>query len=355
MTAPFMQAGGALRQSLLRTFDQCPQQAVWTTESPAGWSTPAQALGTAFHSVAEAILATMQEHGRSVNEHGEVEEVQQLSTQEAVEIAYEVLARPGTPHLSGEQVESLVGMVIGFCDVKWQPSHIIGMEERLFADVTGPDGVARTVTGQPDVLMADPPGGAICVDFKSGRGKPKQPRNPDDPEAWKKDHGRAYLSERGHFQLDVYGMLILRTFPNLDRVTLRELHVRWGETREAVLTRDEMEHVERRVGLQLMRLEQTLTGVIDVEPRPGVWCHHCPRRSECPVPWEERLEGAVDGNIVEMAERYTIACEVRDHHTPAIKAWLDEQDVKAVEIGGGIVGWDREGSGRKFGTHKVDS
>jgi hypothetical protein len=341
----YVTAGRPLRQSLLRTYDACPLAAKFDAEGYRDYSTGPQALGSVFHTVAEAILLTLKEQGE-----------EQIPTQEAVEILYEVLGRPDTPHLSTRQQDELRIMVLRFCEHRWSAHLIRSLEERLFAEVPCPDGQTRTVTGQPDVLMAVPPDAALCVDFKSGWAAPPQPKHPDVAEEWLRDGGRPYLSERGVFQLDVYGLLILRTYPKVQRVVLREYHVRIGETREAVLTRDEIEHVERKVGVLLQQLEETLEGRRDAKPRPGTHCSYCPRPSECPVFHEERREGAVEDESAAgvYADRLAVAESVRNHHRAALKAYVNAEPGRRVEIPGGYVGWrEDETTGRRaFGIHK---
>src|SRR5271155_4874962 len=98
-----MTAAPRFRQSLLHSFDACPLAAKWTHEGTGDWHSPEAALGTAFHSVAEEILRTLQRTGEV-----------RVPTEEAVVIATEVLARPSTPHLSVRQQRDLQIMVLQF-------------------------------------------------------------------------------------------------------------------------------------------------------------------------------------------------------------------------------------------------
>lgn len=347
MTGGFMTAGQPLRQSLLRTYDQCPQAAVWDAEGYQDYSTGPQALGTALHAVAEEIVRTLVK-----------QDEEQMPTEEAITVMREVMARKEMPHLSSKLMDDLRMLTLRFAEYTWTPKYVRWLEERLFVDIACPDGITRTVTGQPDIMLADPPDGAIVVDLKSGQARPAAPRNPDDPQEWTKDKGRPYLSERGHFQLDVYGLLVLKTYPRVNRVTLRELHVRWGETREAVLMRDDLEHLEPRVATALMNLDLTLRGEREPEPRPGVWCRNCPRPTSCPIPWEERVGGTLtsEEEALSYARIFAVVEPLRGRLIKELKTYVDQGDGKAIDLNdSNIVGWDREGTGRRWGIHSKEA
>lgn len=313
---PFAAPGGPLRQSILRTFDACPLSARFDVEGYRDYNTGPQALGVVFHSVAQRMLAAL-------NKQGE----RQMPTQEAIEIMYEVLADPSSPHLSTEQMHDLRWIVLRFCERKWTPENFLALghdDERLSADIRCPDGQVRTLTGLPDVIGANYPDGATVVDFKTGWGVPAAPRNHVEGEPVE---GRQYLSERGVFQLDAYGCLVMHKYPAVQRVRLFELHVRKNEVREATLGRDDLEHVERHLGILLMRLDTALHAgpASDLwTPRPGKWCSYCPRKSACPIPAEERGEGAVESDA--MADRYAgemvRADGLEKDRRKALKAWF---------------------------------
>jgi hypothetical protein len=300
----------AFRQSLLASYEQCPRRAMLgraidddLTTGNVGASAD---LGSAFHAIAAEILRTLWRQDET-----------QMPTQEAVEVMREVLAN-GADRLNvttgettrtqwvlpAQERDDLRWMVLGFCKYEWQPHRIMpdGTDldpkgGRLSADIECPDGETRTITGQPDVILGDPPDGIVVIDFKTGRGKPKAPRNDPDAET---AIGKQYLSERGHFQLDSYGLMGMRRYPSAQRAILRELHLRSGKVREAMLGREELEHVEREIGLHLMLLDQaTEQGEGDPlwKPRPGSWCARaCPVAASCPIPAEQRGVGALDSD-----------------------------------------------------------
>jgi hypothetical protein len=342
--AEFTTPGAPLRVSLLRMHDCCPQAAKWATEGFQDFTTDEAALGTVFHAVAEEMLKALRASG-----------MPNIPTQEGIEIGYEVLARPDMPHLSSEGMEELRWLILGFCKHPWPAERIMSLERRLFASIPCQDGVTRTLTGQPDVLIACPPDGAEIIDYKSGRTKPPAPRDGD----FTKDNGRPYLSERGAFQLDSYGFLVLNTYPQMQWVRLRECFLRIGEEREATLYRADLEHVHRRLAIHLERLDKTLTGEVKPEARPGTHCKpQCPRISDCPIRSEERREGAIgdDDVALEYALRYCSIDGLRERDNEAIKAYIAATKKNIDLPGGGYVGWRYDAKGRRsFGVHHLPS
>lgn len=331
---------GAVRQSTLRALDECPQAAQWDAQGFQDWSSPPAAMGTAFHMIAEAMLRTLQQQGE-----------QQMPTQEAVEVMMEVIARPDCPHLSNDQMRVLRIMVLNFCDHTWSAKHV-RLEERMFADVPCPDGVTRRITAKPDALFPFGGDAALVVDWKTGWAVPPRPRG------WTEDDGaitgEQYLSERGSFQLDCYGLIVMRTYPKVQRVLLREFFVRINEVREAELHREHLEHVERRLGVLAQRWDMLVNGQVEPEARPGTWCSHCPKPLDCPIPWQSRVGGAItdDEKAYDVAQLLTVIEPLREWARKEMKVYLDAADVKNVDVNGALVGWDREGAGRRFDIHK---
>lgn len=367
----------AYRQSLLSSYEQCPRRALHgmaiDDDLTVGNVGASADLGSAFHAFAAEYLRTLWQQNEP-----------NMPTQEAVEVAYEILAH-GTERLNvstgevhrqkwvlpADERDDLVWMVLGFCRYEWAPRRIMpgGTDldpegGRLSADIVCPDGVTRTLTGQPDLILADPPDGIVIVDYKSGKGKPKAPRAEPDAEL---ATGKQYLSERGHFQLDSYGLLGMRKYPQAKRATLRELHMRSGKTREAVLGREELEHVERQIGLHLMLLDEARAlfeaGEAEthtlLRPRPGSWCaRKCPVAASCPVPAEQRGVGALDSDEAadEAAGRYVNVDGLRNTLREQLRAY-HEQTGRAPLVGDGTAVFWRpkpDGKGRSFGVFPVE-
>jgi hypothetical protein len=167
------------------------------------------------------------------------------------------------------------------------------------------------------------------------------------------------LSERGTFQLDTNGLLIMRNLPSVKKVILREYYPRLDEIREATLMRSELEHVEQRLGLIVMRFEQSLGGTLEPEPRPGKWCSHCPISRECPVPMGDRDVGALDSPAAADAEaaRWQVVSELDDDMRKALRAYHEETGYAPAVGDGRVARWDppiKKGDGkRKFGLFRA--
>lgn len=341
------------RQSLLRGFTICARRTMHgmlvDEDLPTGWVETSSDLGTAFHAFQEEYLRTL---GAS----GEV----QMPTQEAVEVMYEVLARlPFT--LPFEAMDELRGMVLSYCDIKWNPRLVAGadLEVELRADIECPDGKVRVLKGTPDVLMFDPPAGVLVVDAKSGRGRPKGPRT--EPEPGEVVEERKYLSDL--FQGDTYSLLALRRYPAVQYVIFREIHVRSGQIRQGRLSREQLEHVERKLALIMMRLDDAISegeGSKLWRPRPGSHCtRQCPVARSCPIPQEMRGDGAITSP--EEADEAAATLAVLEGQRKALleqtKAWAEDPSHPLPSVNESeVYGWKPPtGKGRRYGLwRRVD-
>src|SRR4051794_25043904 len=194
----------SFRQSLLASFETCPRRALHgmliDDDLTVGRVGATADLGSAFHAVAAEILKTLYRQGEP-----------QMPTQEAIECMYEVLG-VGAWSLPADARDDLRSIVLNFASYyTWTPSRILALERRLSAEIVCQDGEIRELTGQPDLIISDPPDGLVIVDWKTGRAVPRSPRTlPPKGEAIV---GKQYLSDRGHYQLDIYGLLALRHYP----------------------------------------------------------------------------------------------------------------------------------------------
>jgi hypothetical protein len=307
----------AYRQSLVTAHAICPRRTRFALQGrgdyATGYTESSADLGTVFHAVAAEILRTLKAAGE-----------QQIPTQEAMEVMFEVVAN-GSIVLPPDERDDLRWLVLKFCDLRWNPHRIFAIERRLSTEVAGQDGVLRTFTGQPDVILAVPPDLAVLYDLKSGRGQPKAPRKP--PEPGEVVVGKQYLSDRGHAQLDSYGLLVMREWPTVfHRVALHEVHMRSGQIREAFLTRAELEHVERQIGTQMQQLERGIMEGPRSElwrPKAGAHCaRQCPVSRSCPIPREQRGLGVLDTPAQADAEaaRFMAVDGLRGQMRDALKA-----------------------------------
>jgi hypothetical protein len=274
-----------LRQSRLRSFTACPLRTINESEESVGFVGAAADLGSAFHAIAAEILLTLRRQGE-----------QHIPTEEGVNIMREQLAT-GPWVLGMEDLAWLRQFVLAFCERTWTPERFVAVEKRLLCEVLCPDGEIRTISGTPDLLIAEPPDTVACLDWKTGQGVPRTPR--ELPAEGEPIRGTEYLSEGGYAQLAIYSLLVMRNYPSVQRVILREISVRWGGApREAVLSRAALEHVEREVGLIAMQLDTAMRegeGHELAKPRPGPHCvTRCPIARRCPVAREERGLGVLE-------------------------------------------------------------
>jgi hypothetical protein len=342
--APVIQLDG-YRQSLLASFEVCPRRTYHSLITPddlaVGYVGATGELGTMVHAVFAEIVRTLYRQGET-----------QISTQEAIEIMYEVYAASPIV-LPAEQRDTLVWLTLRFAEVEIPARRVMALEQRLTADIVCQDGEVRTLTGAPDVLIADPPDGLIIRDYKSGQGKPRTPRGHKDGETIE---GEEYLSDRGHFQGDVYALLAMKTYPQAQRVTFEEIHLRSGEIRRMTLTRPELEHVERMLSVHMIKLDR---GIAEGErsevwrPRPGKQClRQCPVAASCPVPQEQRGIGALastDDADVE-AKRYIVIDGLRQQMRDRLKAFNEETDHAPVINDDLVLRWkDKPTGGRAWG------
>jgi RecB family exonuclease len=341
-----MKALDSYRQSLLANFETCPRRTRFALEGrediSAGFVEASAALGSLTHLVYAELLRTLYRTGH-----------EQVPTQEAVEVMYEVMAASDIV-LPADERESLRLFTLRFCEWRWEASRVLALEHRLEAQVVCQDDKTRTLTGAPDVLIADPPDGIIIVDYKSGWAVPKAPRKPpeDGPIT-----GKQYLSSRGHFQLDCYGLLGLRAYPQAARATLRERHLRSGETREATLYRDDLEHIERELGVQMQKLERAICQGARSKawkPRSGHHClRQCPVARSCPIPAEQRGDGHIgsDAQADREAAVFAVLDAQRQQTRSGLKAYWEETGY-APKVGDGREMYKPDG--KSFGMHEPE-
>jgi hypothetical protein len=342
------------RQSTLRGFTICPRRTMHALiagpDSTRGWVGRTGDLGRAFHEFQFRYLTTLKGS-----------DDQQLSTQEAIEIMYEILAEaPFT--LPFEQMDDLRWLVLGYCDIKWDPRMLKGaeLEKEIHADVACPDGEVRVFKGTPDVLMFDPPDGLLIIDAKSSKGKPAGPKVA--PEPGEVVEARKYLSDL--FQGDGYSYLGMRKYPSVQRVTFREYHLRSGQIRQGTLTREDLEHVERKLRVVMMNLDRALgegEGSPLWEPKPGKHCaKQCPVARSCPIPEEQRGEGGIGSQETadSVARLYAVAKAQYTQSAAQLKAWQEAgnaagrvSESEEVRWGPEPDAWSRKGNGRGFGLH----
>jgi RecB family exonuclease len=340
------------RQSTLRAHATCPRRTRFELQAgdvTTGWSEAYADLGTVGHAVLAEIMETLRRQGEK-----------QMATEEAMVICWEVYnAHPVI--LPAKELEDLAWMIRGFCQYEWRPERTLSIEEPLRVEIVCPDGVTRTVKGQPDLVIADPPYGVIVVDYKFGMARPKAPRQaPAEGEAVV---GKQYLSDAGLFQREVYGLLVLHRYPHTRYAMLRELPLRFPHEgpREADLQRSDLEHVEKAVGSRMMKLAHAIDEGPKSplwSPRPGSHCNKCPVARSCPVPREMRGTGAIATPAQADAAASALArlSAKREQLTGQVKSFHESTGHAAVvneheemRWGPDRDAWMAKGGGRKFG------
>lgn len=331
------------RQSRLKSYVTCPRRTVLD----AGWCGVEAELGSAFHAVAAEILRTL----RATNQT-------QMPHQECIEVMREVMAKgpwvlpPGDGTAASAGYDMLVQMTLALADERWpNPTRFLAIEDRLSHPVVGPDGVARLATGTPDLVIVDPPHTLLIIDHKTGLAIPPTPRSTSEDETIR---GLQYMSDHADFQLRDYGLLALKQWPRAQRVILRERNWRWlGPWREAVMTREDLEHYEPWLGELMMKLELALADPESelAKPRPGAHCTtRCPVARSCPIPQEQRGLGALatPADAMAEAERFVVIDALRKQMLKTLKSYHEATD-EYIETNHGLLGWhEKTNGGREF-------
>lgn len=297
-----------VRQSLLQTFDDCPLSALFQDRYERGWSTHAQARGLMFHRFAAEALREMQR-----------QDSESVPVPVALAILEDIIRQHGVEprdviRVPLREIPALRMAVVKFAkDNSFSIRKIVDVERRLAAKITYAregtgEAVERMLTGQLDVLIAQPPDEAIVVDWKDTWGLPPE-RHPDA-----EDPGVSY---HGYFQQRYYGWLVMRSYPSINAVTLREFYPRRTEVREARITRADLDRVEADLAVLVEAFDRAVShgrpatlSMRDVEashwtPQPGVHCAYCVAPHRCPVEDEASLPKAL--RTPEQASRWAAA------------------------------------------------
>lgn len=335
-----------IRQSLLSGFELCGRRTRSSLQTNSDFATGyvgvSADLGKMFHLFARDYLRILWKNGDP-----------QMEMRDAEEVAWKTYSQADFV-LPADERDDFFWLARGFSYFKWPARRILTLEERLAVGLPGEDGVVRWVTGQPDCLLSDPPRGLVIVDYKSGRTNPPSPKGQKDAEY---AEGKQYLSERGHFQLDCYGMLALNANPAMDYVILRELHLRTGQTREATLHRAELPKVERELAMHAMMLDRAIQEGPESKlfsPRAGAHCaRQCPVSVSCPIPREQRGIGAIDTDekMDDASQAFTVGHAQVELLRKQLKVRYEATGRPGKLPDGNEVRWYENGSGsRSFGV-----
>jgi hypothetical protein len=316
-----------IRQSTLAKFDDCALGAYFEMKYTGWWSNDPAASGTMFHRFCAECLRAMREADSQFIEVGV-----------ALGILEDVLEQRNVePHerlrIPLREVRNLRWMARKFAkDNTFSIRHVVDVEHRLEAPIEyrDDDGElrSRVLTGQMDALIADPrrEDEAIILDWKSGWGLP--PRRHEDDE----DPG---LSYHGFFQQRFYGWLVMKSYPHLKAVTLREFYTRRTEARPARVTRDSMPEIEEDLARIVLELDRCLASgppkklrlpqAAPWMPSPGKHCSYCVGAAKCPIESSARERYSVTSrkDAERMVAELEVAESVRKSHREALRQYVD--------------------------------
>lgn len=333
-----------LRQSLASKFDDCELSALFEMKYANGWTAHPAARGTLFHRFAAECLRTMKE-----------QDVESIPRGVALAILEEVCFQRGIPprdrvRVPLRELPDLEMAARKFAaDNSFTVRNIIDVERRLEGVLLVPhwetgEVYERRLTGQIDALIARSADEAIVLDWKDTWMLPPE-RDPDDD-----DPGVSY---HGFFQQWWYGWLVMKTYPAVNAVTLREFYVRRTKKREARITRQDLPRIEQRLMYLISAMDRaisvghprnfrldTLDRLGSWKPSPGKHCHWCAASHRCPV--EDLVRG--DGGIEtpEDAARWA----ARRVHAKAAHKRADEVLMPYADLHGPIP--VKSAKGRRF-------
>lgn len=305
-----------LRQSRLATFEQCSLLSRFDEEYRRGWSGHPQGRGQIFHRFAAKALAQMAELGE-----------RRIDQEVALAILRECLRQEDVPddevvNIPFSQVKDLRWVVVKWAaDNEFDIEFLADIEQRIDVEISyeNPAGgrVPRVITGALDALFIPEPDWAVVLDWKDSWALPP----------------KSDLSNSGYFQQRFYAYLVMRRYPSIERVSLREHYVRYSESREATVFRSELPDIEEELSALVERWDRTWQlGKWPLEdgedpvlftPSPGAHCAYCPRPAACPIFPSARVEGAITDE--ETAERWAseqiVAKAAVSQRDKALKAW----------------------------------
>jgi hypothetical protein len=321
-----LESPAALRQSSIARYDACPLSlkfdlTVDLRQLP-GTMGVLGARGVLFHRFAASAMNWMKRHNEG-----------SIPVDVALERLLQVLAQRDVPDRDVVLVPLSQMRWMRVLVVRWAlresfDIHLVTeVERRLTHDIEVPDGFGctykRAITGQPDVLMAGPgPDEATIIDWKSGWAKPPKGKRAEEEREDDK------LSEMGYVQQVIYGYLVMREFPFIQRVTEREVYVMAKDdyVRHATVERWEMERIEDVLAAQVAQIDAALDAGPRSErwfPVPGTHCGTCSGVRFCPVRKRFGIPATLE-DAQRIARERQVGLAISKDRTPFIKGWVEE-------------------------------
>lgn len=318
-----------LRQSFLAKFDDCALSAYFDLRyGSERWSTIDAMAGTILHEVYAACLEEMK-----------LANTEYIEESIALAILEEKLEQRGVEERNKvriplRKIPELRWMTAKFAkDNRFSIANVVDVEHRLQHEIEYRDeeGEMRTrlLTGQLDLLVSDPekPEEAIIVDWKSGWGlPPERGRDARDPG----------ISYHGFFQQRFYGWLVMKVYPHIETVVLREFYTRRSKARPAAITRAELPRIEealadlaRECDLALAHGKPKKLNFDNVgpwKPSPGKHCSFCLGAKNCPIEADAREKGGAPQSLAHaqrMVAELEVAEAIRTSHREALRPFVE--------------------------------
>lgn len=350
MTLTRLARPDVLRQSYLARFDQCALSLKLDLQSPGRQPSDLAARGTLFHRWVARALGMMREQGEN-----------QLPIDVGLELMRTVCDQLDVPaedvvHVPMREQEWLRVAAVRWCERGVTNVHrTVAIEERLTAKIPVRNGngsqYEREISGKPDVLVADPPDGMLVLDWKTGYKPPAKRMQPSEERPMEAEDR---LSEEGYAQQRIYGTLVLLNFPQVQRVTLREFYVLFGEYREATIVRWNLERYLDVIGSTIAQIDAAFADGARSKrwiPTDGEHCGLCPNPLRCPIRNWKRIPRD-DDDVRRIAREWHVSAERRKRLDPLLKGWVNAHGPINIQHDKGErrLGWVRNktGEGRSF-------
>jgi hypothetical protein len=346
-----------VRQSLLAAFDDCELSTLFKLRYENGWSTSPQARGTIFHRVAAECLRQMRESDSTTIPIGT-----------ALAILEETLYQRDVPprdrvRVPLREMPDLELDVIKFAkDNSFNVRNIIDVERRVTVPLVyeGVDGrpVERQLSGQIDALIARPPDEAVVLDWKSTWALP--PLRDEDAD-------KPGVSYHGYFQQQFYAWLVMRTFPAINAVSLREFYVRRTQARSARVTRQDLPKIEQRLRYLVASFDRAM--MVGAPPKlslraleahgswipsPGKHCDWCAKPHRCPID-DDYTDGGIrtPEDAARAAGVRQRAVAVKDRMDKLLQPWVELHGPIPIKRAKGrlVLGYRRIKGGLRWGEY----
>lgn len=349
-----LRAPDPLRQSSIAKFDNCALSLLLSEQAPERQPSNLAARGTLFHRWVGKAIATMRANGEVT-----------FPVEQGLALLLDVLAQRDVPdedvvHLPMSELKWLRVCVTRWCEGgPFNAQRVVAIEDRLYGTIMVPDGngglYERRISGQPDVLVADPPQGMIVVDWKAGWAPPTK-QNAAVAADERRENDR--ISDQGYAQQVIYGLLVLQNYPAVQYVTLREAYIMYGEHREATVERWQLERVTDVLGAVIAQIDAAFEAGPESPrwiPTAGTHCGICAAPRKCPLKDWLGIPATLEEAQL-LAREWIVAAQVRKERLPFLKGWVDANGPIPIDHGKGRreVGWpDWDGESKARGPFKL--